>query len=256
MFIPARILRADVIAREPALADMNQRERLQHERILRHAPALFARYGRQAISFRNFAVALKMAPATLRKHFADLDALFAAILTTHLMAVATAIGDGPPDPAARRATYLAATRAPFGGLTEAHFLLVHERQLLPPDLREGVEALHQQLGALCAPIQAPPLSTPHLATKPLALLDCPAYEAAEIEQSLRWVTAPQCADPPKPPAAPVRLAAVPSVRNPYENDEGMDTLSLISGVTVPFGGLGGPGGGRPAYAAEPATGHA
>jgi AcrR family transcriptional regulator len=219
---------------------------------MRHAPALFARYGRQAISFRNFAIALKMAPATLRNHFADLDELFVKILVNHIMDISRAIGEVPRDPASRRAAYLAATRAPFGGLTQTHALLVYERQHLPPDLREFIDSLHGPFGEVCAPKPADPC----LAAKTLALLDSPCFEAADIETALAPFAAAPGAETPAKPPEPVKLSPQPVFKNRFKDEEGMDTLSVISGVKLPFGGLFEPGGGRPAHAAEPATGHA
>ena len=217
--IPARILRAEVIAREPALNDRNQREQQQYDRILTQAPPLFASHGRAAISFTNFAIALKMAPATLRKHFADLDALLAHILITHLLAIAKAIGQASstgqnPQKSAREA-YLQATRAPFGGLTEAHHLFLSEYRNLPPDLRDEVETLHRQLGDMCA---GP------LAEKALTLLDAPCYEAKEIESLLTALNAPAA-------VAPVKTKLV------FRSPEALDDMTRISGVSVPLGAL-------------------
>ncbi len=250
--IPARILRAEAIDREPALNDLNQRERLQRERILHHAPAMFLRHGRAAISFRNLAVALKMAPTTLRKHFADLDALLAKILTDYLLTLSRTLGEVPHDLPDRRlgtrAAYLAATRGPFGGHTEEHALFLRERHTLPPDLRANIDDLHFLIGSHCAG---------DLAGKALALLDCPWFEAAEIETTLASYATPPAAEPPSPPAEPIKPMPRQSFARPPDIDDEFDSdLSRISGVTIPLAGILGPGGGRPAYMAEPATGHA
>jgi AcrR family transcriptional regulator len=223
--IPARILRADVIAREPSLNDRNQREQQQYERILTHAPPLFASYGRGAISFTNFAIALKMSPVTLRKHFADLDALLAHLLVTHLLAIAQAIGKAPGSGrAAARAAYLQATRAPFGGLTEAHGLFITEYRNLPPDLRDEVETLHRQLGEICA---GP------LADQVLPLLDGPCYSASQIECLLAALG--------EVPVAQHKPAQAEPAAKPQFTCRGMheaqDDMTAISGVTIPLGAL-------------------
>src|SRR5271156_371437 len=100
MHPPARICRAivqDLIGR-PVLTD---RQRGREDKILIAGEKLMARFGRHGITFA-------------------LVALLGEILRRHLRALATALGEVPRDTPNRqpvlRATYLAATRGPFGGL--------------------------------------------------------------------------------------------------------------------------------------------
>lgn len=213
MHTPARILQAHADDIDRSSRDLTTKELERRDLVLRIAEDLFARFGRHTITFTNLALAMRMAPGTLRRLFLDLDILFAEILRRHLFAIASAMGDVPhdaPDQAAlRRAAYLKATRLPFGGLTKPHLLLVRDLAVLPEDLRESLESIRLSLGYNLAP------GNPHGA---LALLDMPCFDAAQIEAMLAALphqpsemqpaASPAPAEPPlaellpfKPPAA-------------------------------------------------------
>ena len=115
---PARICRAivqDIIGR-PVLTG---RQRDREDKILIAGEKLMARFGRHGITFALVAASVSISRATLFFHFTDLDALLGEILRRHLRALATALGEVPRETPNRqpvlRATYLHATRGPFGG---------------------------------------------------------------------------------------------------------------------------------------------
>ncbi len=191
MHTPARTLRAecdDLSDNRPAPC---HREEERRTRILNAAQHLMANHGAAAIRLTDFALALRMAPLTIRRHFVDMDSILAAILHRHLMAIASALGQIPHGTAnraaAQRAAYLAFTRTQFGNPTEAHLLLIRDRHLLPPDLREPLEDHRAAIGDI--------LAGPHAAAT-LALLDMPELAASQIEAALSAI-----AHPAKPPAS-------------------------------------------------------
>jgi AcrR family transcriptional regulator len=200
METPHRILRAHAEDLDPTLRDLTIREIGRQERIHKVAQSLFVRYGRHTITFRGLATAMKMATATLRKHYTCLDALLAALLHQHLMHISKAFGDVPHDapnrPKALRAAYLAATRTGLGGFTEAHALFVMQRATLPPDLLESIEEIHLGLGAR--------LGGPS-ALETLTFMDNPAVDAARIDAILATYEAPPAKPEPAPPPQ-IRLA--------------------------------------------------
>ncbi len=144
--------------------------------MLRAALATMADYGRETFTIAQLANALEISPGTLRRHFIDMDGLMMEILERHLQEVSAAIGrvplDTPDLPAARRAAYLAATRTPEGGLTEAHHLLTRDRFTLPEDDQEALDAIRLGLGAELGGISAELV---------LSLLDSPKLGAEDIE---------------------------------------------------------------------------
>ena len=174
-----RTLRAEADAFDRQLRFPTERDRQQREHILTVAQALLARHGRHTISFTTLAAALRMAPATLRRHFIDLDALLGDILGRHLLALAAALGEIPfdhPDRARqKRAAYFTYTRGAFGGLTEAHLLYTRDRHLLPDDILTSLELTRDGLGDL--------LAGPN-AREALLLLDTPYIPLANIEAML------------------------------------------------------------------------
>ena len=97
-------------------------------RILDAAQHLMVNHGRGAFRLTDFALAMRMAPQTIRRHFVDLDCVLAQILHRHLMAIVRALAEIPRDAPnrarAHRSAYLALTRTPFGNPTEAHLLLI------------------------------------------------------------------------------------------------------------------------------------
>jgi AcrR family transcriptional regulator len=193
MKTPPRILRAREQNRDPDAYEFTQRQSARHDRILAGSQCLLAEYGPDTIDFRDLATALRMATATLRFHFVDLHALLGTILRRHLRALAAALGKIPTDAPNRqelqRAAYLAYTRTPLGGFTEAHLLFVRDRHTLPPDQRETIELTRFGLGTLLAG---------DLGEEALLLLDAPIVDAARIEVCLAALNAPQAAEPAAP----------------------------------------------------------
>jgi len=208
MQTPARILRADAESLERDSPDLTVREQEQYTRILTIAEGLMARHGIHTMTASSLAQALRMAPSTLRRHFADLDALLATLLHRHLRKLAGALNkipqDSPDRPQKCRAAYLAYTRTPQGGFTEAHLLLVRDRHLLPDDLLTNIEAARCKLGNLLAQGHA---------EEALALLDLPSLNAPRIEAALAAITADQQKPaPPAPKPAPHRDRIIPAAR--------------------------------------------
>jgi AcrR family transcriptional regulator len=179
MTTPARILRAMADIRETDREPMTEKQRQRHERILTLSQGLFAEAGRHNITFTNLAIALRMGTATLRWHFADLDALLAAIIRRHLRALSRALAQIPrTDPdwqRKRRAAYLAFTRNADGSLTEPHLLFTRETQHLPDDERLPIERLHRVMGEKLAG---------KLGLEAMLLLDLPSLDAIQIEAAL------------------------------------------------------------------------
>src|ERR1700676_629281 len=110
MHTPARILRATA-ENHHGRPEPTARELAREERIVAVAQTVMADHGRHTVTLTNMALAVRMAPATLRHYFCDLDALLAEILHRHLTRLATAFGEIPYDDPEihrkRRAAYLA-----------------------------------------------------------------------------------------------------------------------------------------------------
>jgi AcrR family transcriptional regulator len=198
MLISPRILRATANSLDRDPPSLTARQQAQQERILTLGQALFARYGYQSLNLANLALALSIGKATLRRHFVDLDALLAAILQRHLLQIAgalAAISPTAPDAAQqRRAAYIQATRAPFGGLNEAHLLLIRDRHLLPEDELTAIEETRATLGILLAG---------DAAEEAFTFLDAPSLQPAEIETLIAaLITARTSPAPPPQPALP------------------------------------------------------
>jgi AcrR family transcriptional regulator len=200
MFIPARILRATARSLDPNPRYLTTREREREERVLSLGKGLLAIYGRNALKFCDMAAGLELSPATLRRHFTDLDALLGEILRLHLRALSSAIGTvNPEDPdrfKKRRAAYLAYTRTPMGGLTHAHLLLVRDLKLLPPDERDGIEQTLDGLGECLLPPEDAMQARTVLDLLDNPGLGLPAIDAALAAQSRVAILAP--AQQPKP----------------------------------------------------------
>jgi len=198
----------------PPLTD-KQRER--EERIIFAAQTLMATFGGDTLTIGKLALALRMTPATIRRHFIDIDSILAEILLRHLIAVSRAIGQVPVEAANRqalqRAAYLEATRTPWGGLTEPHLLLIRARHTLPDDLAKPIEGMRQIIGE--------GLGGAHAETA-LTLLDAPHLQAPQIEAMLATLTgagnptaapAPKPARPQAPPPAPAPAPHKPHYRD-------------------------------------------
>lgn len=184
MHISARILRNDASQMDRGAATLTARDIARRDRIASVGQGLMARHGSHSITMTAFAAALGHCVPTIRRHFADIDALLAYLLRQHLQFLAESLGAvpfGPGRPAALRAAYLAATRSVMGGLTEAHLLLVRDRGLLPEDERQPVEDTLQGLGFVLAGDVGPQI---------LHLLDSPLFNADQIECMLHTLNAP------------------------------------------------------------------
>jgi AcrR family transcriptional regulator len=221
MHIPARILRSHAMDIDLTLRDKTQREVAREERILQDAQYLIARFGAAAITFTNLAIAIKIAPSTMRKHFADFDALLGEIMRRHLRRVLNAIAEVPPGTPDRqrlqRAAYIGATRT-LGAFTEAHLILTTYLATLPEDERCSVMDMRAQLGTILA-------GSDGEAT--LHLLDCLHYDLDQIEDMLAAAAARR----KKPQAPPAMIAEAP----PPPACMAVHTLSDISGVALPGG---------------------
>ncbi len=183
--IAARHLRAQADNNPANHPHLTTRERDRKAHIVGTATTLMATYGRHNVTMGTFAIALHMAPATIRRHFADLDTLLAEILVRHLKELCAAIGavawDTPNLHAARRAIYLRATRTGCNAHVARHTLLLRDRHLLPPDLLEPIEQFRLQIGQMLAGPDA------EIA---LTLLDEPNLHAPQIEAMLAALPAP------------------------------------------------------------------
>ena len=204
MHIPARILRNDAARADRNPPTPTTRDLATRDRIVDLGQVLMARHGRHAISMTAFALALGHCTATIRRHFADLDALLGSILQRHLQRLSEALSevpwDAPDRQAALRAAYLGATRATLGGLTEGHLLLVRDRHLLPEDELTPVEDTLYGIGCI--------LAGDHGAAA-LALLDTPALSAPQIECMMEGLRL--SLEQPKYEAEPTRLDATSPV---------------------------------------------
>ncbi|MEJ0047475.1 MAG: TetR/AcrR family transcriptional regulator [Rhodospirillales bacterium] len=166
-----------------------------------------ARRGSHTITLSGLAQALCISAGTLRRHFADLDVLLAILLCRHLRQIARALGDIPRDapdrPQKMRAAYLDYTRTMLGGYTQAHLLLVRDRQLLPDDLLSNVETIRHGLGDMLAHGHA---------EAALALLDTRSLDAPLIEAALTALVAAAEQRKPAPPAPKPTSAAATTPR--------------------------------------------
>jgi AcrR family transcriptional regulator len=233
MRTPDRILRADAEKLERDPPDLTQRELEQYTRILAVTEGLMARHGIHTMTASGHAQALRMGPATLRRHFSDLDILLATLISRHQRKIAHALAQVPrdaPDRAQKlRAAYLAYTRADPGAVTDAHLLLVRDRHLLPEDLLTHIEQTRRNLGETLAPGHA---------EEALALLDMPALDAPCIEAALAAITAteqPKAAPPAPKPAAPIaacRDRPIPAPP-PWAPRNGLDLLRFGPLPTLP-----------------------
>ncbi len=221
--IPARLLRAHADDMPGARYRLSSQERDREERIIAAGISMFARFGRAGVTMGNFAMSLRMSPATIRRHFPDLDALLAEILYRHLAALAAAIGEpvrqGDPAKAARRRAYLTASRTPYSAPTERHLLLLRDRHSLPPDLLQPIEAVRLQLGEMLAGDHA---------EAALSLLDTPTLQAPQIEAMLaalapepEIVAVPDAIPPPPAASPPARSAAPARDTRPPDTPAGM-----------------------------------
>ncbi len=236
MPIPARLLRVYAENLPGARHRPTEKECELETRILDAATTLMARFGRMDFTMGNFALALRLAPITLRRHFPDPDTILAEILYRHLSAIAAAIGQAVPngaeDPkAARRRAYVTATRTPYNAPTERHLLLMRERHVLPPDLLQPIEDLRLQIGDMIA--------APH-AEAALALLDTPTLQPDQIEAMLAGLSPRPALRPAQPhraakPAKPPHRAHKfrPQAAAPGSHARLMDVLARTTTLVPP-----------------------
>jgi AcrR family transcriptional regulator len=181
---------------DPSLRQLSMKEEVRQDRILADAQCAIARFGLAAITFTNLAAAINVAPATMRRHFTDLDALVAEIMRRHLRTIAQAIGavpHGAPDRKRHmRAAYIEATRC-LGAPTEAHLILTRHRSALAEDERISVDDIRAQLATTLGGDDA---------GGALDLLDCFAYSLEDVEAMLAAVTARRAQAQAEPPAPP------------------------------------------------------
>ena len=203
MPIPNRILRAaidDLPGRRP---EPSARETDRADRIVEAARLLICTHGRDSLTLRSIAAAMRLTHAMVQRHFADMESLIGEILTRHLQALAAVLNripaGAPAEHAARRAAYIAATRTGFGAFTPLHDLFVRHRGALPPDLADPLDQFRHSLGILLAGDQA---------DAALSLLDTPSLDPAKIEALLDRLARPEAPVPAVPARPPARLAAV------------------------------------------------
>ena len=149
---PARMLRSYLEHAVPGLKPtLTPRQQAERQKILAAGKSLFARFGTHTIALTEFAIAIRLSPATIRSHFCDLDSLLAEILRTHLQNLQTLLAKIPSkNPKARRKAYLAATRTVLNSPTEAHLLLLRDAKSLPPDLAEPLDTVRETIGEMLA----------------------------------------------------------------------------------------------------------
>jgi AcrR family transcriptional regulator len=98
MPIPIRTLRARADDLPNARPHLSARELDREDRILDTARALIFHFGRVNLTLDALAVAIRLAPATIRRHVPDLDSLLAELITRHLRAIACALWPQTPIP--------------------------------------------------------------------------------------------------------------------------------------------------------------
>jgi AcrR family transcriptional regulator len=156
-----------------------------------------AHFGRAGLTMNSFAIAIRMSPATIRRHFPDIDSILAEILLNHLQTISKAIGDVPlttPNrKAAQRAAYIAATRTAYSAPTETHLLLIRERFALPQDLADIVETTRDVIGTLLGADQSAAI---------LAILDTPTLQPPQIEAMLAGLAGADIGIPEPPITKP------------------------------------------------------
>jgi AcrR family transcriptional regulator len=213
MNTPIRLLRAHV-EKMGLLPALTEKQRARERTILATAQPLLVADRCSTLTITKLAAALHMSPDTVRWHFTDIESVLAEIMLRHLKVVADVIGkipaDEPGGQAARRAAYIEATRARWGGLTEPHLLLTRKRHTLPEDLAKPVAELRALIGEMLAGKYA------NLA---LDLLDAPHMQATDIETML--AVAVKLDAPPANQAEPQPHATAPPKQNPlYRNPKG------------------------------------
>jgi len=226
MPIAPNLLRSQVEDFEHTPNYLSSKLLARRDRILTTGRHLLALHGLRNLRICDLAIALNITSAAIRTHFADLDALLIEILREHGRAINKALsGIHHADPDAvgkRRAAYLAATRGPHGGLTEAHFLLVRDATMLSAENYTAIHQSHDQNGIILAGKLDPDIV--------LTLLDAPRLEPLRIQAMLATLegtdpaeiiplpvlTAPEPAHQPQP--QPQQPPAPPAPERDWSDD--------------------------------------
>jgi AcrR family transcriptional regulator len=190
MSIPHRILRQQAEEISPTI--FTEKQEACEKRILQVAEGLMAQHGAGCVTAKCLAAALRMSPASLRWYFTDMHAVLGEILNRHLTALGRAVAAVPAGAnrtKAARAAWLAYTRRPFAGFIQCHELLVRDRHLLPPDLRDPIEQRLHHVAMLVGPGRE---------VETVALLDTPCLSPAQIEAMLATLEQPPQAEPATP----------------------------------------------------------
>jgi hypothetical protein len=152
---PTRILRSLARELDPTMLDRTPREEWQFQRIMKVAPALLTFWHTDRITFSALAIAMQMAPITLRRHFVDIPALLGHLIHEHVRDIIAATAQIPHDAPnllrRRRAAYLEFTRKPFGAYTDIHQLMLNTLPILPDDVRLPLLDLQYQIAINLAP---------------------------------------------------------------------------------------------------------
>jgi AcrR family transcriptional regulator len=177
---------------------LSEKQRAREQAILATAQRLMVADRTGALTIAKLAIALRMAPDTIRWHFVDIESVLAEIILRHLTEIEGAISKIPQDhpnrQAAARAAYAETTRTAWGALTEPHLLLIRKRHTLPEDLAKPVEDLRKRIGQMLAGERGAAV---------LSLLDSPALALAKIEDMLAALEAhAQSAKPAQPQTQP------------------------------------------------------
>ena len=186
MHIPDRIFRAQADDIPGCRPEPSALEADRADRIVRIARTLICAHGREAISLRSIAVAARLSPRMLQRHFTDMEALIGEILTRHLQALAAALNRAPAGGAAKRAAYVTATRSGFGTFSAIHDLFIRHRGALPPDIAEPLDHFRRSLGITLAGSQG---------DVALTLLDTLSIDLPQIEFLLERLAEPPAATP-------------------------------------------------------------
>ena len=148
--IPPRLIRVTVQARINPNQTRTARDQQRRDQILDAALGLLTTYPRHTITIATLAMGMIISPATIRRHFLDIDSIIAEILQNHLRAIIKTIGEASADcdnfRQIRRKAYLAATRTAWGHFTDTHALLLREAQSLPEDLASAVGQMRCGIG--------------------------------------------------------------------------------------------------------------
>jgi AcrR family transcriptional regulator len=214
MTVPPNLLRSQVEDFEHTPNYLSTKQLARRDRILTTGRHLLALHGLRNLRVCDLAIAiaLNITSAAIRFHFADLDALLIEILKEHGKAINKALGavhhTDPDATAKRRAAYFAATRGPYGNLTEAHLLLVRDATMLSETNYAAIQQSHDQhaiilAGTLDADVALTLLDAPRL--DPIRILTTIAtLEGTDPALALPFLTPapdpqPEAIELPPPP---------------------------------------------------------